>query len=230
MFLTKLRGGNVVKLKKISVFLVSLLFILSITGVYTAYAASPSTNASGSISGGSFGFFSVPSTATFSNVQLNGDMQTTKASIGDIIAYDASGNGIGWNVTVQANQFTEVAPTGGFKSGTTAKTLQAGSLTLQAPIEIIGYSLSGNGKPTKSPAPIAAAGSPWTIDSANGCNAVKLVTAAQSKGMGGYSISFANDCLSLTLDPATTFVDNINYPGQPTPYSTNLTWTITTGP
>lgn len=227
------KGDEIMKFKALRTSIVCTLLaaIVGLSPVYAATSpASQSTSATGSISGGALGFFSVPATAAFSNIQLNGDQQSAQASLGNIIAYDATGAGSGWNITVQAAPFTEVTPTGGYRAGTSAKTLPVGSLTLQAPNSFAAYSVSGNGKPTTSPLPTAVAGSPWAIDSLNGSSAFKVVTADTSKGMGGYLISFPANCLSLNLNPATTFVDGTNYAGQPTPYSTTITWTITTGP
>lgn len=222
------------KFKKTGIFLVIASFITSVVGISPVYAAphpaAQSTNATENISGGALGFFSVPASAAFSGIQLNGDQQSSQASLGDIIAYDATGAGSGWNITVQAAPFTEVTPSGGYKSGTDAMILPAGSLTLQAPDRFLAYSISGKGKPTTSPLPTTAAGSPWAIDSTNGSNALKIITAEPARGMGGYLISFPDNCLALTLNPATTFVDTINYSGQATPYSTTITWTISTGP
>jgi hypothetical protein len=233
ILLTHAGGDGTMKFKKAGISLVAALFA-AVVGLSPAYAAvqpsAQSTNVTQSISGGALGFFSVPASAAFSGIQLNGDQQSSQASLGTIVAYDATGAGSGWNITVQASPFTEVTPSGGYKSGTSAKSFPVGSLTLQAPTGFAAYSISGHGKPTTSPLPEAISGSPWAIDSLNGSTAVKIVTARTSRGMGGYQMSFPDNCLTVNLDPATTYVDDANYSGGTTPYSTTITWTITTGP
>lgn len=219
--------------KRAGISLVAAL-LTAVVGLSPAYAAprsdAKSTNVTESISEGPIGFLSVPASAAFSSIKLNGDQQSSQASLGSIVAFDATGSGAGWNITVQASPITEVTPTGGYKTGTTAKTLPAGSLTLQAPTSFAAYSVSGNGKPTTSPLPEAVSGSPWAIDSTNGSSAVKIVTARSARGMGGYLVSFPDNCLAINIDPATTFVDDVNYSDGTTPYSTTLTWTISVGP
>jgi hypothetical protein len=123
----------------------------------------------------------------------------------------------------------EVTPAGGYQPGTSAKTLPEGSLKLAAPAQIVAYSINGGGI-TTSPVPTTKGTAfPVTIDNGAG-GSVKVLTAATNTGMGVYQISFPEHSLTLTLNPATTYVDSVNYAGKATPYSTTLTWTIVAGP
>ncbi len=174
---------------------------------------------------GLLAFYSVPSDINF-NTTLSGDEQTIKADLDPIIAYDATGTGAGWKISVEAKQFTEDTPASGFKPGTTARTLPLGSLSLTAPSTIIAAAVAG-GKITTSPLPNLVAPATAAID--NG-SSVKIVSADPNKGMGGYQIKFPSNALALTLNPATTYTDSVNYPSTATPYTSALTWTLSVGP
>lgn len=166
------------------------------------------------------------SSIQFSPITLNGDQQTATANLGSLVAVDATGTGQGWNITVSASQFTEQLSSGA--SGTPL-TLPTGSLKLTPPSSITGVAIIQSDQPTISTPPNNVSTSPVTIDNGN-ASGVKVVSATTKNGMGAYLIRFPANALTLTLNPATTYVDSTHYPGSATPYSTTLSWQINVGP
>lgn len=165
---------------------------------------------------------STATSLTFGSTTLNGQVQTLTASPGTITVKDSTGSGNGWHSTVQASQFTEIihstAP-----AGYTPLTLPLGSL-----------SLSGNGATiikqdlTNTSPPPAFAGTSWVIDSGS---AINFLTANPDEGMGAFDVNFADNSLSLTLDPGKTYISSYySNANEPTPYSSTITWTIVSGP
>jgi hypothetical protein len=192
------------------------------TGLFSGQALAASTGTttvSQGINPGTMDVSATP-TATFSAVTLDGTTKTTTANPGALNVQDNTGAGAGWKVAVSASQMTEQTPTGGFATGTTAEKLPKGSLNLSNS----GATISQNG--TTSPAPTWK-GANFTIDSGTPVN---ILSAAVDQGMGKYVVTFGSTALALTLNPNTTYTDPTNYPSGSTPYSTVLTYTITTGP
>lgn len=177
------------------------------------------THISQSIIGGSRDIQITP-TATFQNVTLDGATQQTTADPGNFSLTDASGTGVGYHVTAEATQFQSQAPVGGFQSGTSARTLPQGSLDLSTE----GSTISANGTTSALP---TWQGNDFVIDSGT---PVTILSASPDAGMGKYNIQFGNTALKLTLNPATTYIDNINFPSSATPYQSDITYTIVTGP
>jgi hypothetical protein len=136
----------------------------------TAYAATSSVI----LTGGTLSI-SAPVVGNFTTVVLDGTAKTTPATMGAFTVYDARGTGAGWNVTVQASQFT-----------TGTKTLAYGSLSM--PNQTVTKIDS-----TSNTAPTVVAGS-YLIDSAS---ALKISSAAVDTGMGSYSYSGGNLTLSI---------------------------------
>jgi hypothetical protein len=195
---------------------------MSMLGAGSVSAASTEkTSVSGGLIGGPLEITGPPSTVTFPDTTLNGDVQTVKTHAGSMGITDASGLGAGYRVTAQATQFTEVEPPGGFESGTSAKSFPSGVLTLS----------SSEGSITKdsgstSPLPSFTSSS-WVIDNGTTHN---VVSADKNEGMGKFNIDFGPDSLSLLLEPTYARVDKDNYPSGATPYQTEITYTIVTGP
>ena len=122
-----------------------------------------------------------PTVANFGGVTLNGTAQTTTASVGTFTVTDARGTGVGWNVTVQATQFTM-----------TGHTLPMNSISMPAPTVAKIDSTSGN-------TPSITTG-PYLIDNAS---AVKITSAAaDGTGMGSYT--FTPGTLTLSI-PANAY-------------------------
>lgn len=166
-----------------------------------------------------------PTVATaFPAFILSGVTQTGYATLSNWSIIDSSGTGDGWNVQVQASQFTEVAPSSGFATGTSAFTLPQGSLSLTGSRVIT--AASGSTPVSSTGGPNLAVKNP-TIDLSS---PVVFIEAQSGDGMGTYTVQEPLSGLSLVLNPSTTKVDAINYPSQPTPYSTVITFTVVTGP
>jgi WxL domain surface cell wall-binding len=121
-----------------------------------------------------------------------------------------------------------VTPQGGFAPGTHALTLPTGSLTLNTPLTVTSYKINqGDVGATTSKTPIALQ-TPTAID--NG-SAVTVLDAPVGAGMGAYQLSFpTNNAFTLTVPASTVTVDPTNYPGTATPFSSTITWTVSSGP
>jgi hypothetical protein len=156
---------------------------------------------------------------------LNGSTQTLAANPGTLTTEDSTGTGGGWHVTVEASQFKEVAPSGGYPADYTEapRTLPLGSVTL----DVYGSNIV-KVDPLNSSLPPAFTGSEWMID--NGSPLV-ILNASQNEGMGKFDVNFSTDALTLTLDPGKTYVSKYySSQAQATPYSSTITWTIVSGP
>lgn len=188
-----------------------------------AFAATNQTSLPASLVSGPLSIVVPTLSSAFPGVILNGQVQTVTAGLSPWQVTDATGTGDGWTVTLSGNQFTELAPSSGFASGTSALTLPDGSLSLSAGGGIIASSgasaVDPNGGPLFQNLPGLVDGTSFTLLNAN-----------QGYGLGNYSVSFPSNVLSLTIDPATTKVDSINYPSSPTPYQEIMTWTLASGP
>ena len=155
----------------------------------------------------------------FNNITLNGQINTTRASLTSFDVTDFTAKGEGWQVTVQASNFNEKAPDGTWDTEGTRLSLPAGVLSLQ-PVSLI-TTTSGSSQP-----PTSTLAAKTVID--NG-GAIKLIGADIGKGLGGYTVGFPANALELTL-PANIKTDSINYPNSPTVYESTMSWTIVTGP
>lgn len=160
----------------------------------------------------------------FSPIVLNGQVQTSVATLSNWVVTDATGSGNGWNVQVQASQFTENTPSSGFTTGTLALTLPQGSLSLTGSRTVL---------PQSGSTPISSTGGPniaVTNPAIDLSSPVIFLTAQSGYGMGTYTVQEPTQGLSLVLNPSTTKVDQTNYPGQPTPFTSVITFTVVTGP
>jgi len=137
--------------------------------------AARALTASATLSAGTLGFVSAPSTVSFPAVTLDGLNETTSASQTFDVG-DASGSGAGWNITATSTTFTN----GTYSLPTTATTIQAAPA---AP--------TCNTNSTCAPA--TASGSvtyPYTLPAAaTAPTATKLYSAAAGTGMGDQSVS-----------------------------------------
>jgi hypothetical protein len=160
----------------------------------TAYAATSVVLSAGTLT------ITTPSVANFGGLTLNGAAQTTTAALGTFTVTDARGSGIGWNVTVQATQFTAGS-----------HTLAMNSISMPAPTVAKADATSGN-------VPTIATG-PYLIDNAT---AVKISSAAvdatTGNGMGSYTYTPGNLTLSV---PANAYAGT---------YTSTVTVSVVTGP
>ena len=124
---------------------------------------------------------STPSIADFASRTLSGFTQTTTASMGTFTVNDSRGNGVGWNVTVQASQFTNGS-----------RMLPLGSISMPQPSV-------AKGTPQSTALPTIFAG-PYLID---GVSSIKIASAA-SDGSGQGSYVFTPGPLTLSV-PAKTY-------------------------
>nr|WP_186324905.1 WxL domain-containing protein [Paenibacillus bovis] len=125
-----------------------------------------------------------PNIGDFSEVKLDGTIQTSEANFGTFTVTDARGSGAGWDIYVEATQFT----TGELEG---AKTLPLNSLTLK--------------KAEVTPQAGSSDISTFTISDSstidNGTGGYKILSANQNGGMGKFDISFPEKALVLTLNP-----------------------------
>ncbi len=147
-----------------------------------APAAMAADDTSVAVTGGTLSITN-PLVANFTAVTLNGAPQTTAATMDGFSVTDGRGTGVGWNVTVQATQFSGgVTPT---------RTLGTGSLSLLAPTVAAAN--------TTSSAPPTMTAGPYAIDGST----VKIASAAAAAGMGTYDFT-QGGALSLAI-PASAY-------------------------
>ena len=135
---------------------------------------------------------------------------------------DATGTNAGWVATIQASPLTEVAPSGGFATGTSALTMPAGSLEMGAIAGI--YPESGQSSTATVPTIDLTTQTP--ID---GSTPVDLATAPSGSGAGSWGMSWGSgsNFLAINIPNNQQVVDTTNYPSAATPYSSTLTLTMT---
>lgn len=211
-----------VKLSRLFLIAMTTGFLLTPSLVFAATAST--TPVTAQINSGLLSITPPTSISNFPNVTLNGQVQQVYDTLSNWNVTDATGTGDGWNVTLGASQFTEITPSTGFASGTVAKTLPSGSLGLSGVRSVTAASNALPVDPTGGPL-IKNAGS--VIDTGS---PVQVIQTDQNYGMGSYTVNEPTNGLLLTLDPGTTDVDPVNYPSQPTPYSSTLTYTVSSGP
>ncbi|WP_078550282.1 WxL domain-containing protein [Litchfieldia alkalitelluris] len=144
--------------------------------VIGAFATS-SFAANSSITGGSLSM-TQPTVDNFAAVTLNGQIQTTTASLGAFTVTDATGTGSGWQLNVKASQFTDSVK--GLTLPTNSLDIALPTVTAQAGASDVSTLTKASGK----------------VDNATG---VKILSAALNGGMGAYDVS-ANT-LTLNLQP-----------------------------
>jgi hypothetical protein len=144
--------------------------------VFGAFASS-SFAAETAITGGNLSM-TQPTISNLAPVTLNGQIQTTTASMGAFTVTDPTGTGVGWNVVVEASQLTDsvknlTIPNNSLDIAIPTVTAQAGATDISS-------ITTASGK----------------IDNATG---VKILSAQVDGGMGTYDIG-AN-VLTLNLQP-----------------------------
>lgn len=206
-------------------------FALAVALPASSGAATTSADSTSfSVTAGALAFSTAPATPTLSAITLSGQAQTTNTAMSNFAVDDATGSGLGWNVTVNGNTGTGKSPvfkqycpsatcgsdTGpGYVAG--GATLAANSLTLNS----TSASLTGqNG--TTGTAPTLQCGSACNVDSAT---AVKVVSAATGAGMGTWATTGWSGT-SLALSTPSTL--KTLQAGEV--YRVDLVWTINSGP
>lgn len=180
----------------------SVLTGVLIGGALVAPAAHAADPTDITITGGSLSITADPTVPNFPGVTLDGTAKTSAATMTVFEVNDARGTGAGWNVTVQASQFT--APAVADDPLTTAnetqleRKLALNSLSMAAP------TVAADG--TTSAAPTMTAG-PYNIDASS---AVKIASAAADTGMGKYDFSTSAFTLSIPSNAyARTYTSNV---------------------
>jgi hypothetical protein len=166
----------------------------------SALAAGNTTSVT--LTGGALAFSPAPSASNFASTALTGSQQTIHAALSNWGVTDATGSGAGWHVTFQASQFTTPG----------AVTFPLGSLTLTTPV------VTPNG--INLAVPPLVQGVIQTLDSGS---AVSIVHALAGTGQGSWTMTQANllgGDLALSI-PATQAAGT---------YTSNLTYTLATGP
>lgn len=202
--------------KHISIAVTTFALLMS-GSVLNAKAATVDQNATASVKGGEL-LLSVGGTIALPPITLDGTTKVTQSTIPPVTILDATGTGDGWKVSVSATPFKEVTPVGGFKAGTTAKqfNVETFNLATKTIVPKDGSSITGVTANT-------------TRQSLNGSEIV-LANASKGNGLGKYELQFAPDALQLQAIHTKAYVDDVNYAGQKTPYTSTLTWAVTVAP
>jgi hypothetical protein len=192
-----------------------------------------------SITAGSLSFLSSPDLPGFGALTLNGQPQIATAQMPNFSVNDATGSGLGWNVTGQGDNgagksavFKEYCLDAGAPNGcdtavagavgpgyvtSSPKTLAANSLGLSSSGAAF-TALSG----TTGTAPTHQCTTSCNVDSAT---PVKIVGAAAGAGMGSYQAdSYGASSVSLALPTTVQAVTGNKV------YRVDLTWSINSGP
>jgi len=182
-----------------------------------------------SVIAGSLSFSTAPTVPSLGSVTLNGQAQTTNATMNNFAVDDATGSGSGWNVTVEGQSgtgksvvFATYCPKS--KCGTESEGYVTGGATLPA------NSLTLNSTGASFSAQNGSTGTAPTLQCATACDvdhpsAVKIVSAAKEAGMGTWQVSgFSATSLALAT-PST-----LKVPSNEEVYRVNLLWTLSTGP
>jgi hypothetical protein len=202
-----------------------LLSIIAAVGLLaitiSSVQASSGGNTSVVISGGSPGLvLSGAAPSNFPGVTLNGSDQNVYSTLGTYTAIDQSGSGAGWNITMQATQFTCSAGTGSCPSG--GDKFPTGSLQVKPPAVACANSAGCGTVSRLSPPTICHGSSAYALDTGS---AVNVASAAANTGMGTFNFtpnSFGTGTGSLQLTvPAYAYA---------TTYTSTLTVTIASGP
>lgn len=152
------------------------------------------------------------------------ELQKELGFASDIYIVDMSGSGKGWSLSVEASQFEEVKPAnGGIAPSKGWLKLPKGSVKLTGLGDV--YRVNNDGTKTKSEV-VKLSSSESPIDNGQ----VSLLSADNKNSYGAFGVDMSKAKLLLNLDPSTTLVDSDNYPNSATPYTTTVTWTLTSGP
>ncbi len=205
---------------------------LSLLCVSPAFGATANDTSQFAVTAGSLSFTAAPDAPNLPGLTLNAQAQTLTAQMNNFTVGDATGNGSGWNVTVNGDNaalksqvFKQYCPnaTCGTDSGpgyvAGGFTLGANSMTLSS----TGASFTPlNG--TTGTAPTHQCASACFVDAAPGAP-VKIVSAASGAGMGTYATTgYGASSLSLSA-PSTVKALQTNEL-----YRIDLLWTLGSGP
>ena len=216
--------------------------VLATTVLILTAAPSPAATDTSqfSVGAGTLAFDTSPNVPDFGVLTLNGQAQTLTGQMSSWQAHDATGVGLGWNITVQGDSsagksavFKEYCTDGTATNGcstavsggpgpgyvtSSPKTLSADSLTLSS--TTAGFTAIGG---TTGTAPTHSCGTPCNVDHST---TVKIGSAAIGAGMGTYQASgYTATSLSL-LTPSTVYAIGT---GNKV-YRVDLIFTLNSGP
>jgi hypothetical protein len=182
------------------------------------------------VTAGTLTFTAAPDVPNLPNLTLNGSAQTLNAQMANFAMSDATGSGLGWNVSVigdvaggKSPVFKQYCPnaTCGTDTGpgyvASGATLSPNSLTLNS----TGAAFTATGGTT---------GTPPTHQCPAGCNldsagTSKIVSAAVGAGMGSYQADTYSATSIAANTPSTTKALQINEF-----YRVDLVWSLNSGP
>lgn len=142
------------------------------------------------------------------------------------IVTDDTGTLAGWSLTIQGSPLTEVAPSAGFATGTSAIVLPVGTMQLSA---LSGFTPMSSQSASLDPT-ISSFSTPAALDSGT---PITLATASSGTGSGTWGLYYSSTSIpfSEVFNLNSKIVDQTNYPGATTatPYSSTITVTLTQG-
>jgi putative surface cell wall-binding protein len=177
---------------------------LGALGVAAGPAQAADDTTSIAISAGALTYVTPLAAANFPAVTLNGLQQTARTSISPFVVNDARGGSAGWNLTVEASQFTH-------SNG--SDTLPAGSMSMALP-PVPTTTVGNLGTP-----PVVTGTALQPLD---GGSAQKVVSAPATplSGAGQWTFTPLADTLTLLVPAAV----------EPGTYTSTITSTLSTGP
>ena len=139
---------------------------------------------------------------------------------------DATGTKDGWNFAVESGPVTEVEPASGWATGTSAMTLHDVMFTNVMSLPNI------TAEAGATPVDPGNYGPYWYFDYADDMSVapVRIIETAAGYGAGTYECGYNPQIVVMELDTNGEFVDNVNYPNQPTPYEATVTFSLNSGP
>lgn len=207
----------------------AVMCVLSMLAPAFSDAATQEDKAQFSVTSGLLSFLAAPALPTLSSITLNGNAQTTNATMTPFVVVDATGTGSGWNLTVEGQsgtgksavfaQYCPKAKCGGDSEGYVSggQTLPADSLTLRsAGASVVGQlGTSGN-------APALQCSTACDVDHGS---AVKIASAAKEAGLGTWlTTGFGATSLALVTPSTLKVIPNEEV------FRVNEVWSLTSGP
>lgn len=166
----------------------------------------------------------------FGTVELTGVPQKAYTNFDEVNPFnitDARGTGEGYKLDVSATQFEKVEPAGGFVNGDDDKvTLAPGHLSLNKfqTIERVG----GAGMSQEL---LPEHGEYWDTAQVIDDGSSTFLTAEVGSGKGNIDLTFGESALVLNVDSSQyEYIDKVNFPDEPTPYVSTITWTLHAAP
>jgi len=163
----------------------------------------------------------VPSITSYGDLEITDKMETHTTSFKDpLIIRDYREEETDWRLDVSATPFKVKEPLQGFEPGSKVDKLPEGTIKLEGIKEVKRTGDEKENLPFKILKDITV------ID--NG--PVTLLDVERGEDTAEFEVIFPTDALVLTIAPSTVRTDNKNYPSQPTPYESTITWDLVAAP